>query len=167
MLATHIRRCLRVSEAVELRVEDIKSYKSMIHVQAGKGYKERYTILPDRLLRQLRQYWVAYRPETYLFPSTSSPDKPMNRTTVHKIFHKAKSDLGITEGRGVHTLRHCFATHLLDTGCDPFTIKWLLGDSSIKSPSTVPQSNYSSSQGPKKPPRPPLICPQVYYKRLH
>lgn len=123
---------LRASELVHLKPEHIDSERMMIQVVDGKGSKDRYTILPPRLLSELRDYWRKCHPGQWLFPGQDRT-KPMSRCTPTRIFNNAKALVGITKGRGVHCLRHCFATHLLDSGVDIFTIKWMLGHSSLRS----------------------------------
>lgn len=123
---------LRASEVVRLKPGNIDSERMMIRVDDGKGRKDRYTILPPRLLDELRSYWRECQPGTWLFPG-ARPSCHLCRDTPTRIFNQAKQAIGITKGRGIHTLRHCFATHLLDTGVDIFTIKWMLGHSSMRS----------------------------------
>jgi len=122
---------LRVSEAVRLKPAHIESGVMMIRVEDGKGRKDRYTILPEMLLEELKVYWKACRPKKWLFFGRD-PMKPMPVGTAQKIYYLARNKSGITGGRGIHTLRHCFATHLLDAGTDIYTIKKLMGHSSIK-----------------------------------
>ena len=122
---------LRVSEAVTLKPHHIESGVMMIRVEDGKGRKDRYTILPEILLKELRIYWKACRPKGWLFYGRN-PMEPMPVCTAQKIYYLARDKAGITGGRGIHTLRHCFATHLLDAGTDIYTIKKLMGHSSIK-----------------------------------
>lgn len=122
---------LRVSEAVRLKPEHIESSVMMIRVEDGKGRKDRYTILPETLLKELKIYWSACRPGKWLFFGRD-PLEPMPTGTAQKIYYLTKKKVGITGGRGIHTLRHCFATHLLENGTDIYTIKKLMGHSSIK-----------------------------------
>lgn len=122
---------LRVSEAVMLKPHHIESARMMIRVEDGKGRKDRYTILPERLLKELKLYWKACRPGAWLFFGRN-PKEPMPVGTAQKIYYLTKKKSGISGGRGIHTLRHCFATHLLDQGTDIYTIKQLMGHSSIK-----------------------------------
>jgi integrase/recombinase XerD len=121
---------LRVSEVVRLKVADIHSERMMIRVEQGKGKKDRYTILSKRLLKELRIYWTMYRPPLCLFPA-KDPSKPMHIGSAQKIYYTAKKRAKITRGKGIHTLRHCFATHMLEAGEDVRTIQTLLGHSSI------------------------------------
>lgn len=120
----------RVSELLHLRVRDIDSDRMTIRIEQGKGRKDRYTILSPRLLEQLRIYWKACRPTSWLFPG-KPPDKPLDVTAAQKVYNIAKLRTGIQKGRGIHTLRHCFATHLLEAGVDLPTIQSLMGHSDI------------------------------------
>lgn len=122
---------LRVSEAVMLKPVHIESARMMIRIEDGKGRKDRYTILPEILLKELKVYWKACRPKEWLFFGRD-PRSPMPVCTAQKIYYLARKKAGINGGRGIHTLRHCFATHLLDAGTDIYTIKKLMGHSSIK-----------------------------------
>jgi len=126
---------LRACEVVALKVANIDSVRMMIHVQMGKGAKDRYTILSKRLLLQLRNYWSKYKPDHYLFPRQrkTSGTSHIAKSTVRSMFTKAKARAGITKKGGFHMLRHSFATHLLETGTDLRTIQILMGHAAIKS----------------------------------
>ena len=130
LLMTIYAAGLRVGEAVALRVHDIDSARMTIRVVQGKGRKDRYTILSPRLLERLRQYWKQYHPKEYLFEG-SKPQHPIHESVPQKAYNRAKQRTGIHKGIGVHTLRHCFATHLLEAGVDLRTIQTLLGHNSI------------------------------------
>ena len=130
MLMTTYAGGLRVSELVGLKVSDIHSERMMIRIDQGKGNKDRYTILSESLLKDLRTYWKAYRPAHFLFSAKDS-NKKMHIATAQKIYYKAKKNAGIKRGRGIHTLRHCFATHMLEAGVDVRTIQMLMGHKSI------------------------------------
>ena len=106
---------LRISEVVGLKISDIDSKRMLIKVNQGKGKKDRYTILSEKMLIQLRQYFVRYRPNTYLF-NGAAPLRAISITTVGHIFRKARTKAGINKPATVHTLRHCFATHLIEDG---------------------------------------------------
>jgi integrase/recombinase XerD len=123
---------LRVSEVVKLRPRDIDSQRMMIRVVAGKRGKDRYTLLSVRLLEELRAYWRAYRPQTWLFPGRR-PEQPFNDDKAREAFNRAKAKAGIRKAGSIHLLRHCFATHLLEAGVDLRTIQILMGHSSIDS----------------------------------
>lgn len=122
---------LRVSEVVRLRPHHIESKRMLIRVEEGKGSKDRYTLLPDNLLPELRTYWRAFQPGQWLFPG-QDPSSPMSIATAQKIYYHAKEAAGITRGRGIHTLRHCFATHLVEQGVDIEIIKTLLGHRALE-----------------------------------
>ncbi|MFZ5570476.1 MAG: tyrosine-type recombinase/integrase [Thermodesulfobacteriota bacterium] len=126
MLMTTYSAGLRVSEVVSLKISHIESDRGMIRVEQGKGFKDRYTLLSERLLEELRNYYRAFRPRTYLFPGSRS-DEPIDISTAGRIYRAAKKDAGITRGKGIHTLRHCFASHLLEAGYDIHIIQRLLG----------------------------------------
>lgn len=130
LLMTTYSAGLRVSEVVHLKVSDIDSQRMMIRIEQAKGNKDRYSILSVRLLQELRLYWRLYRPPCWLFPS-QDPNRQMQIGTAQKLYYRAKQLAGITKGSGIHTLRHCFATHLLEAGVDLRTIQTLMGHSSI------------------------------------
>lgn len=130
LLMTTYATGLRVGEVVRLKVGDVDSQRMMIRVEEGKGMKDRYTILSPQLLTELRLYWKLYRPSIWLFPSTG-PDRHLSIDHAQKIYYRAKEKAGIHKGRGIHTLRHCFATHLLEAGVDLRTIQTLLGHGCI------------------------------------
>jgi site-specific recombinase XerD len=120
-----------VSEVVRLQVGDIDSARMLLRVEQGKGSKDRYTILSSRLLEELRGYWKTGRPQTYLFPG-SRPDHPLDITAAQKVYQRARERAGIRKRGGIHTLRHSFATHLLEAGVDLRTIQVLLGHTDIR-----------------------------------
>lgn len=141
---------LRISEVIRLKVTDIDSARMMIRIEKGKGEKDRYTILSPRLLTELRSYWRAYRPTIWLFPRGKSTHL-LSRETPHLIFRKTKEKAGITKKVTFHSLRHSFATHLLETGVDIRTIQILLGHSSIVTTARylhVARKNLDSAQSP-------------------
>jgi integrase/recombinase XerD len=125
---------LRVSEVVRLKVADLDSERMAIRVAEGKGRKDRYTLLSERLLEELRGYWRVYRPPLWLFPGRGA-QHPLSRATAHHIYHVAKDRAGIRKTGGIHSLRHAFATHLLEAGIDLPTIQSLLGHNSIRTTS--------------------------------
>ncbi len=131
LLMTTYAAGLRVSEVTSLKVKDINSKRMLIRVEQGKGNKDRYTILSKRLLEELRKYYRLYKPQTWLFPASREKNKVIHIGTAQKIYYKAKKAAGITRGMGIHTLRHCFATHLLEHGEDLRTIQILMGHGSI------------------------------------
>jgi site-specific recombinase XerD len=131
LLMTAYAAGLRVSEVVALRVDDIDSRRMVIRVRQAKGRKDRYVMLSPRLLEILRQYWKAARPTGYLFPG-QDPEKPLNARTVHQACRDACQSAGLNKHVTVHTLRHSFATHLLEAGTNLRTIQILLGHSSLR-----------------------------------
>ncbi len=150
LLMTTYAAGLRVSEVVSLKVTDIDSKRMMIRVQQGKGSKDRYTILSKRLLTELRIYYKMYRPPVWLF-SSSNPEQPLSDRAAQRIYYHAKDKAGIKKGKGIHTLRHCFATHLLEAGVDLRTIQMLMGHSSIMTTMVylqVTRKHLSSTQSP-------------------
>ena len=122
---------LRIGEATRLRVEDIDSERMVIRVQQGKGGKDRYTILPQRLLDVLRSYWRSTRPVYWLFPSFWRKDRPMNQGSLSQACRDASQESGIGKRITAHTLRHSFATHLMENGTDTRIIQVLLGHARI------------------------------------
>jgi integrase/recombinase XerD len=121
---------LRVSEATQLRVSDILSDRGQIRIARGKGKKDRYTILADKTLHLLREYYRVYRPQTWLF-SGQAPGTHLSTSAARRAFGRAREKGGITSRATIHTLRHSFATHLLEDGVDLRYIQELLGHSSI------------------------------------
>jgi len=122
---------LRVGEVVKLKPEDIDSGRKMIHVQSGKGRKDRYTLLSDVVLEYLRMYWKAYKPRTWLFEG-QIPTEPYSVRSAERVFENAAKKAGIQKDVSIHTLRHSFATHLLEQGTDIRFIQELLGHSSVR-----------------------------------
>ena len=133
LLMTTYAAGLRVSEVVRLQLHDIESDASrrLIRINQGKGNKDRYSLLSERLLVELRAYWKIECPRPWLFPG-SKAHQPMPSGTAQKIYNQARGRAGIEQGSGIHTLRHSFATHLFDAGVDPHTLQLLLGHRSIK-----------------------------------
>ncbi len=131
LLMTAYATGLRVSELVRLKVSAIDSERMMVRVEQGKGRKDRYTILSQRLLSELRSYWKEHRSPTYVFPNRKGG--PISIDYAQRIYNLAKLKAGVHKGKGIHTLRHCFATHLLEAGVDLRTIQTLLGHNSMGS----------------------------------
>ena len=131
LLTTVYGSGLRVSEVVKLRPEHIESSRMMIRVEQGKGRKDRYTVLSQNCLDLLREYWRAQHPKEWLFFGQDKKH-PMSIGTAQRIYYQAKAKTKITKGRGIHTLRHCFATHSLDAGTELYVIKRWMGHTSIK-----------------------------------
>jgi integrase/recombinase XerD len=122
---------LRVSEVVTLRVADIDSQRQMICVRQGKGRRDRQVMLSPRLLDELRSYWKSYRPTAWLFPG-ERPDSPITRESVWRICKQAGEAAHLSKSISPHTLRHCFATHLLEDAADLRRIQILLGHRNLK-----------------------------------
>jgi integrase/recombinase XerD len=122
---------LRISEAVALKVSDIDSQRGLLRVEQGKGHKDRYAMLSPRLLEVLRRYYRATRPQgCYLFPSWRK-EQHLCTTSLQLACREAALRAHITKRVTVHTLRHSFATHLLENGTDIRIIQVLLGHSRI------------------------------------
>ncbi len=121
---------LRVSELCALRAADIDSARMVVHVRRGKGFKDRCVPMSQTLLDNLREYWRAYRPKTALFENQDT-GQPLSVRTVQAVFAQSKKKAGIKKPASAHTLRHCFATHLLDAGTDLFHIKTFMGHTGI------------------------------------
>ncbi len=130
ILMTTYSAGLRVSEVIKLQPIHIESDRMLIRVEEGKGGKDRYTILSQSLLEKLRQYWKRYRPGIWLFPG-QNPSNHIVKATAQKIYNTARENAGIVRGEGIHTLRHCFATHLLEAGYDIRVIQLMLGHKSL------------------------------------
>lgn len=124
---------LRVSEVCQLEVGDIDASRMVIRVRQGKGARDRFTVLPEQLLRTLRKYWAAERPaRPYLFPS-SQRAKPLSVSAIQKAIHVAAKAAGLRKRVSPHALRHAFATHMLAMGADIRQIQVMLGHRSIQS----------------------------------
>jgi integrase/recombinase XerD len=124
---------LRLNETIHLKEEDIDSTRMTVRIQQGKGNRDRYSLLSKRALEELTTYIHHYRPTDWLFPG-KNPKIPISSESVGKIFHVIKNHAGITKPATIHTLRHSFATHLLEAGCDLHRVQLLLGH---KSPTTT------------------------------
>jgi integrase/recombinase XerD len=129
ILMTTYSAGLRSCEVRMLKPKNIESKKMLIKVEKGKGSKQRYTILAKMLLSELRDYYKKCRPETYLFPSSYKHKKhqPLSYESVRCIYEKARKKAGVKDGAGIHTMRHSFATHLLEAGYDIRKIQVLMG----------------------------------------
>jgi len=122
---------LRISEACHLRVEDIDSGRMLLRVVQGKGHKDRYVPLPRHLLSELRGYYRLFRPQGWLFPSAHDPQKPMNDRTAQVAFQQALERAGLPRKGGPHSLRHSWATHLIESGAPLHVIKRFMGHTSV------------------------------------
>ena len=121
---------LRVSEVVALKITDIDSQRMVIRVEQGKGHKDRYVMLSPRLLTLLRTHWKTARPKKWLFPG-AGPNQHLSVRTLQVVCHNAWQNSGLTKSVTMHSLRHCFATHLLEKGTDLRTIQLLMGHRSL------------------------------------
>lgn len=121
---------LRVTESIRLRAGDIDSGRMMIRVRCGKGKKQRYVVLAPVLLQVLREYWKAAKPVEFLFPGRGKSGH-ITRVAVFNACKRAMEEAGISKNISPHTMRHSFATHLLENGTDIRTIQVLLGHRSI------------------------------------
>ena len=122
---------LRISEALALQVRDIDSDRMVITVRHGKGDKDRQVVLSRVLLGALREYWQAYHPRSWLFPGRD-PEQPLTGSTIQRALKAARERAGILKPASPHTLRHSFATHLLESGTDLRVIQMLLGHRSLR-----------------------------------
>jgi len=122
---------LRVSEVANLKVSDIDSQRMTLRVEQGKGQRDRYVMLSPQLLELLRDWWQAARPQVWLFPG-QNPINPMTPRQLNRAVTAAKTLAGITKRVSPHTLRHSFATHLLEQGVDIRVIQVLLGHAKLE-----------------------------------
>jgi site-specific recombinase XerD len=130
---------LRLQEALNLQIRDIDSERMVVHVHRGKGSKDRYVPLPPRTLTILRQYWATHRHPAWLFPATGrdheqagSAAEPMARSSVHGAIKRVVKELGFRKRVTIHTLRHSYATHLLEAGVSLRLIQQYLGHGSLQ-----------------------------------
>jgi integrase/recombinase XerD len=130
---------LRLTEGLNLQVADIDSARMMVHVHRGKGAKDRFVPLPSSTLKALRDYWATHRHPTWLFPATGRDhrraaiaDGPMERSSVQGALRRVVRDLGFRKAISIHTLRHSYATHLLEAGVNLRLIQQYLGHSSLQ-----------------------------------
>jgi site-specific recombinase XerD len=140
---------LRLSELPNLKVTDIDSTRMQIHIRCGKGAKDRYVMLSEKILLMLRAYWKVYRPKEYLFEGARR-GKAISRRTVQHVFSLAVKASGINKCPCLHSLRHSFATHLLENGVNLIAIQKLLGHNHIKTTTTYThlQSSPASVKSP-------------------
>ncbi|MCT4618340.1 MAG: tyrosine-type recombinase/integrase [Marinisporobacter sp.] len=141
---------LRLGEIIRLKVEDIDSNRMLIHIKQGKGRKDRYTILSDNALEILREYAKEYKPKEWLFPGAKKGEH-LHERSVQKVFKRACENANIKKDVSVHTLRHSFATHLLEGGTDLRYIQELLGHKSSKTTEVythVSKKNLSKIESP-------------------
>jgi integrase/recombinase XerD len=122
---------LRLNELLHLQVAHIDSARMVVHVRQGKGAKDRLVPLSLRLLEELRAYWRMVRPRTWLFPGRK-PAQPLNGSNIQRRFSQLVKRAGLSKRCTMHTLRHSYATHLLEAGVDLLTLKALLGHNSLQ-----------------------------------
>jgi site-specific recombinase XerD len=149
-LTTAYAAGLRVSEVVALKVADIDSGRMLIRVEQGKGGKDRYVMLSAQLLAILRTYWRLAKPRHWLFPGRDE-ERPIDQTVLHAACRSACEAAGLTKHVTVHTLRHSFATHLLESGADIRIIQVLLGHTNISTTARYAQVATSTIQGTASP----------------
>lgn len=149
---------LRVSEACRLQVHDIDSRRGVLRVRNGKGGHDRYSILGPRLLGELRAYYRCKRPAgPLLFPGHRNPSRPFTRAAVNNGIREALELTKLRKRATAHTLRHCFATHLVESGTDLQTVQALMGHRSIRSTAqyiTLGLSTLSQTRSPLDRPPP-------------
>ena len=170
ILMTAYAAGLRISEATHLKITDIDSQRMMLRVDQGKGRKDRYVMLSPRLLEALRTYWKAVRPTEWLFPG-DRPGQPITRGAVGLACQRAHRASGISKPITVHSLRHAFATHLLESGADVRKIQLLLGHRSLATTSrylkvatsTVCATTSPFDLLPKIEPAPPAPPPPAHF----
>jgi integrase/recombinase XerD len=151
---TTIYSCgLRLQEGTHLQVADIDSARLMIHVRHGKGAKDRYVPLPERTLQLLRQYWKQHRNPVLLFPTEgrdhidlAQATEPMSKSSVQDAFRAALKESRLNKRASVHTLRHSWATHLLEAGVNLRLIQEWLGHSSPKTTSVYTHLTVKAEQ---------------------
>jgi integrase/recombinase XerD len=126
-LATVYAAGLRLNEACHLRLADVDSARMQMRVFEGKGRKDRYTLLSPKLLAELRDYYRQYRPKHWLFPSPRDPQQPLCDGTAQHLYNAAVARAKLPRKGGIHSLRHSFATHLLEAGVEITVLQRLLG----------------------------------------
>jgi site-specific recombinase XerD len=133
ILMTAYSAGLRACEVAALKPDHIDSKSMLIKVENGKGGKQRYTILSLTLLNELRRYYETFKPQTYLFPSSfkKKRNRPLTYSSIYHIYENARKKANIKTGAGIHTLRHSFATHLLEAGHDLRRIQVLMGHAKL------------------------------------
>jgi len=149
-LTTAYATGLRVSEVVAVEISNIDSDRMVIHIVHGKGGKDRFVMLPAQLLGILRAYWKLARPKRFLFPGRNE-DTAINVTVLHAACRSAREAAGIAKRVSVHTLRHSFATHLLEQGTDIRIIQALLGHNNLSTTARytrVATTTIASTQSP-------------------
>jgi site-specific recombinase XerD len=133
---TLIYNCgLRLSEALNIRVTDINNERMQIFIKGGKGKKDRYVPIPESSLKLLKEFWLTHKNKIWLFPATAKQKDhsgTMSRDAVQQAFRRVVKDTNIKKSPiSIHTLRHCYATHLLDAGVNINVIQSFLGHASV------------------------------------
>ena len=153
---------LRLHEACHLKLEHIDSARMQIRVELGKGAKDRYTLLPPRLLEELRAYYRAMHPRHWLFPANRHSDQPLPDHSGQHMFWTAVERAGLRRKGGIHSLRHSFATHLLEAGVEITVVQRLLGHGRLSSTTTylhVQEERLAQIQGPLQQLNLPPVAP--------
>jgi site-specific recombinase XerD len=155
---------LRVSELIHLQVTDIDSARMVVHIHQGKGAKDRLVPLSARLLEELRSYWRCSRPRPWLFPGETAAGH-LSAARVQKLCLQVAAQAGLTKHVTPHTLRHSYATHLLEAGVDLLTLQRLLGHRDLETTARYVHLSTQHLQQtpslldllvlPTEPPRPP------------
>ena len=140
---------LRLSEISNLKIADVDSKRMTLRIVQAKGFKDRYCVLSPVALALLRDYWQRYRPSIWLFPT--QPGQAVSQRTVQQIFKKALRKAGIQKQVGIHSLRHSFATHLMEQGVSLPIIQQLLGHKSLKTTSVYLHVQQYSIEAVKSP----------------
>jgi len=122
---------LRVSEAVTLKPHHIESDRMMVRIEQGKGHKDRYTVLSSLALERLKEHWRVDGPMDYLFYGRDK-SRPMSVGTAQQVYYQALEKSGVRRVGGIHVLRHCFATHLMEMGTDIYIIKRWMGHRALR-----------------------------------
>lgn len=130
LLTTVYAAGLRISEATHLKVQDIDSQRMVLRIEQAKGFRDRYVMLSPRLLETLRAYWRSAKPSSWLFPGDVR-NAPITDQAIRQVCRRARRVAGIGKPVTPHSLRHAFATHLLEAGTDVRTIQLLLGHRSL------------------------------------
>ena len=136
LLSTIYATGLRLSEALALRAADIDSKRMVVRVRQGKGKKDRYVPLPPKLLEMLREHWRREHLRDLLFPRPTDPSRPASPTTVQKYLQRFSAKAGLTKKVTPKTLRHCYATHLIEQGTSTRVVQVLLGHSNVHTTET-------------------------------
>ena len=122
---------LRVSEVVRVRIADIDRGRRMLRVTQAKGHKDRYTVLSARALTLLEDLWRWQRPTDFFFFTGKDRTRPICDGTAQAVYYAARRTSGVRRVGGIHVLRHCFATHLMEAGVDIYTIKRWMGHTAL------------------------------------